>query len=57
MNPKLVCELAISSRQKGLDPCEEIVKAAITEMPICGVRDNVTVLAVFLNEQMIPALP
>ena len=57
LNPKLVCEMAISSRQKGLDPTEEVVKAAIAEMPVCGVRDNVTVIAVFLNEQMIPPLP
>jgi len=27
-----------------------VVKWAIDEMPLCGVRDNITVIAIFLNE-------
>lgn len=57
LNPKLVCELAIEARQRGVDATEYLVKAAINEMPNVGVRDNISVIAIFLNEQMIPPLP
>ena len=57
LNPKLVCELAMDARLRGVDATAELVKAAIEEMPNCGVRDNISVIAIFLNEQIIPPLP
>lgn len=57
LNPKICCELAMDARLRGADAAQELVKAAIREMPNYGVRDNISVLAVFLNEQMIPPLP
>ena len=33
----------------GLSPCAEIVKRAINQMPLCNVRDNISVVAIFLN--------
>ena len=38
--------------RNGLNATDEVVQRAIAEMPNCGVRDNVTVIAIFLNEGM-----
>lgn len=51
LKPKLVCEMALSSHKSGRNATEDIVNAAILEMPSRGVRDNITVIAIFLNEE------
>ena len=51
LNPKLVCEILLTSHKNGRHATEEVVAAAIAEMPACGVRDNITVIAIFLNEE------
>jgi len=50
MNPKLACEIALRARAEGLSASQEIVRMAIDKMPQVGVRDNITVIAIFLNE-------
>lgn len=49
LNPKLACEIAIAARRAGLSASNELVQRAIHDMPKCGVRDNVTCIALFLN--------
>lgn len=49
LNPKIACEIAIEANKKGLCASNEIVQRAIHDMPIVGVRDNITVIAMFLN--------
>lgn len=51
LNPRTACEIAMRAREAGRSATKDIVKWAIEEMPNCGVRDNITVLAIFLNEQ------
>jgi len=51
LNPKLVCEMLLTSHKSGRNATEDVVNAAIAEMPACGVRDNITVIAIFLNEE------
>ncbi|CAK9252171.1 unnamed protein product [Sphagnum jensenii] len=50
LNPRVACDIAIRARREGRSATQEIVKCAIAEMPNCGVRDNITVIAIFLNE-------
>jgi len=53
LNPKVACELALEARKTGRNASKELVDWAIQEMPGCNVRDNVTVIAIFLNEKRI----
>lgn len=50
LNPKQACEIALAARREGRLGSKDVVQRAIQEMPICGVRDNITVIAIFLNE-------
>ena len=50
LNPRTACEIAMRSRREGRSATKDIVAWAIEEMPACGVRDNITVIAIFLNE-------
>ncbi len=50
LNPKLACEIALTARREGRSATHDIVQRTIQEMPLCGVRDNITVVAIFLNE-------
>ena len=50
LNPKVACDIAICARREGRSATYDIVQRAIHDMPICGVRDNITVIALFLNE-------
>lgn len=50
LNPKVACEVALAARREGKSATAEIVRCAIEEMPVCGVRDNITCIAIFLNE-------
>jgi len=50
LNPRTACEIAMKARSEGRNATQEIVRFAISEMPNCGVRDNITVVAIFLNE-------
>ena len=50
LSPKFACELAIHARKNGRSATNEIVQRAIKEMPNCGVADNITVVAIFLND-------
>ena len=50
LNPRIACELALKARREGRSATQDIVQATINEMPICGVRDNITVIAIFLND-------
>ena len=49
LNPRIACEIAFRAKAQGRSATADIVSAAITEMPICGVRDNITVIAIFLH--------
>jgi len=51
LNPKVACEIALSARAEGKSATQEIVRCAIEKMPVVGVRDNITVIAIFLNEK------
>mmetsp|Transcript_26535 Transcript_26535/g.44362 ORF Transcript_26535/g.44362 Transcript_26535/m.44362 type:complete len:326 (-) Transcript_26535:596-1573(-) len=50
LNPKVACDIALAARREGRSATNDIVQRAIHDMPICGVRDNITVLALFLND-------
>ena len=50
LNPTIACEMALDLRKNGKYATQDIVQAAISAMPHCGVRDNVSVIAIFLNE-------
>ena len=50
ISPKLACKIALDARREGRSATNDIVQRTIHEMPICGVRDNITVIALFLNE-------
>lgn len=50
LNPKVACDIAIAARREGRSATSDIVQRAIHDMPICGVRDNITVIALFLND-------
>ena len=50
INPRAACEIALRARREGRSATKDVVKWAIDEMPLCGVRDNITVIAIFLNE-------
>ena len=50
INPRAACEIALVARRDGRSATDDIVKWAINEMPIVNVRDNITVIAIFLNE-------
>lgn len=50
LNPRLACEIAMKARRENRSASQDIVKWAIEEMPNVGVRDNITVIAIFLNE-------
>lgn len=49
LNPRVACEIALQARAQGRSATADIVQRAINEMPVCGVRDNITVIAIFLN--------
>lgn len=51
INPRVACEIALKARSQGLSATKELVQIAIHEMPRRGVRDNVTVIAIFFNEE------
>jgi protein phosphatase len=50
LNPRVACEIAFRAKAQGRSASADIVAATIREMPICGVRDNITVVAIFLND-------
>jgi serine/threonine protein phosphatase PrpC len=50
VNPRTVCEIALRARREGRSATDDIVGWAINEMPTVNVRDNITVIAIFLNE-------
>lgn len=41
--------IAIEAFKAGLSPCQEVINRAINQMPRFNVRDNITVVAIFLN--------
>lgn len=49
VNPRVACEMALRAQREGRQATQEIAEYSIQQMPTCGVRDNVTVLALFLN--------
>lgn len=50
LNPKIACDIALAARKEGRSATNDIVQRAIHDMPLCGVRDNITVIALFLND-------
>ena len=52
VNPRVACDIAIRARLEGKSSTQELVKYAISEMPRCGVRDNITAIAIFLNQDV-----
>ena len=50
VNPKHACQLALRSRKEGRSATQDIVAYAIEQMPLVNIRDNITVIAIFLNE-------
>jgi len=51
LSPLTACQIALKARKEGKSATKEVVRAAIAEMPVCGVKDNITVIAIFLNEE------
>jgi protein phosphatase len=51
MTMERACSIALKAREEGKSASEELVKSAIQEMHTGSVRDNVTVIAIFLNEE------
>jgi protein phosphatase 2C family protein 2/3 len=49
VNPRVACEIAMHARSNGRSASNEIVRVAIEQMPSMGVRDNITVIVVFLH--------
>lgn len=50
LSPRVACDIALRARQEGRSGTADIVRFAIEQMPIRGVRDNITVIAIFLND-------
>lgn len=50
LHPKLACDIAMQAKKKGTSASDDIVRRAIQEMPLTGVRDNISVIAIFLND-------
>jgi protein phosphatase 2C family protein 2/3 len=50
LNPRVACQVALEARKNGKSATEAVVEAAIREMPKVKVADNVTCIAIFLNE-------
>jgi protein phosphatase len=50
INPRVACEIALRARAEGRSASQDLVKYAKEEMPLCGVRDNVSCIAIFLNQ-------
>eukprot|EP01035_Chromulina_nebulosa_P020254 gene20254-26296_t len=48
INPRAACEIALRAKRDGRSPTKDLVQCAINEMPKCGIRDNITVIAIFL---------
>lgn len=51
LSPKAACEIALLARKEGRNPTQAVVDFAIGEMPRMGVRDNITAVAIFLNDE------
>jgi len=49
LNPRVACDIAFQALANNRSAAADIVASVIQEMPICGVRDNITVIAIFLN--------
>ena len=50
VNPRVACEIALRAHSEGRSATKDIVQFAINEMPRIGVRDNITVIAIFLHQ-------
>lgn len=50
LSPRMACAIAMAAKQAGRSVTQDIVEAAIREMPKMRVADNVSVIAIFLNE-------
>lgn len=50
LNPRVACDIAMRAKAEGRSATQSLVHWAIQEMPHVGVRDNVTVLALFVND-------
>lgn len=50
LNPRVACTIAMEAKKQGRSASEAIVEAAVREMPVVRVCDNVSVIAIFLNE-------
>ena len=50
LNPRTACEIAMKAKREGRSATRDVVKWAIEDMSLCGVRDNITVIAIFLND-------
>jgi serine/threonine protein phosphatase PrpC len=49
VNPRIACEIAVHAQANGRSASSEIVRMAIEQMPSVGVRDNITVIVIFLH--------
>lgn len=49
VNPRVACEIAVHAQASGRSASSEIVRVAIEQMPAVGVRDNITVIVIFLH--------
>ena len=52
INPRTACEIALRANREGRSATKDIVQFAINEMPRVGVRDNITVIAIFLHQDI-----
>jgi serine/threonine protein phosphatase PrpC len=50
LNPRVACQIAMEAKAKGRSASQDVVEAAIRDMPKVRVADNVSCIAIFLNE-------
>ncbi len=49
LSPEIAIEIAMRARAENRSASLDIVRHAIDHMPVRGVRDNITVIAIFFN--------
>ncbi len=51
LSPKVACEVALAAHREGREATQAVVDYTLQEMPSAGVRDNITVVAIFVNQE------
>ena len=50
LNAKVACEIALQARKQNRSATKDLIYHALNEIHKCGVRDNITVMAIFINQ-------